>query len=90
MTGATQIATYPIPALSNVPVIERKYIITGAGNIEGWNFAGGGTTDRAATNNTRSSTAFDVTIDEYLITTITLANSADVITQVFTNINPSK
>ena len=90
LTGATQIATYPIPALSNVPVIERKYIITGAGNIEGWNFAGGGTTDRAATNNTRSSTAFDVTIDEYLITTITLANSADVITQVFTNINPSK
>ena len=90
LTGATQIAIYSIPAASNVPVIERKYIITGAGNIEGYNFGGGGITDRAATNNARSSTAFDVTIDEYLITTITLANSADVITQVFTNINPSK
>lgn len=86
LSGATQIATYTITGVNTYVSINRTYILT-AGTIKGLGFTTGGSlSDVTTAGNGFSSATFDTTSDKYIITSCTLSNSADSVSQFSLNI----
>ena len=85
LSGATQIATYTITGVNTYVSINRTYILT-AGTIKGFGFTTGSLTDVTTAGNGFSSATFDTTSDKYIITSCTLSNSADSVSQFSLNI----
>lgn len=86
LSGATQIATYTIAGTTTYVTINRTFILT-SGTIKGFSFISGGSlTDVTTAGNGFSSAAFDTTTDKYIITSCTLSNSADSVSQFSFNL----
>jgi hypothetical protein len=80
LSGATQIAVFNLASANTYAKITRSFLLD-SGTIKGLGFATSSITDITTANNGLASASFNPAINNYIITTVTLANTADSVTQ---------
>lgn len=89
LSGAVKIATATITSTQSLPCFKRDYSINASSVFRGLLFTANAVTDEIATQ-LQSTTTLTLSSAYYLITTVTLNNTADTVTQRAINLKSSK
>ena len=89
LSGAVKIGTATITSAQSLPCFKRDFSINASSVLRGLNFTANAPTDEIGTN-TQSTTTLTLGSAYYLISTATLNNVADTVTQRAINLKSSK